>query len=245
VKVVAVIPARLGSRRFSGKVLHPFRGQPLLYYVWRDARRARKIDRLLIATDSSRVAAAATAFGADVMMTAGRHRTGSDRVAEVMQRVGGGLFVNIQADNFGLPATVLDRVITAMTAERGIGCATLARKITADPDLFDPNRVKVIMSPENEALWFSRLPLPYLQGAPQRRRTGRFPFWEHLGIYFFRPRLLAAFAACRRTPLERAESLEQLRLLENGYSIRIFKTRARSVSVDSVADLRKLDPIYL
>ncbi|HUV31785.1 MAG TPA: 3-deoxy-manno-octulosonate cytidylyltransferase [Acidobacteriota bacterium] len=242
--VLAVIPARLRSTRFSGKVLYPFRGKPLLYWVWREVRRCSRIDRLVVATDDREVHQAAEAFGAEVMRTSARHRTGTDRVAEVAEVLGGKLIINVQADNLGLKHAVLNRVIDRMNEHPAIPVATLARRIETDDELFNPGLVKVIISETGEALWFSRYPLPYLQGADGRRRAGQFGFYAHIGVYFFRRAALRAFARSRRTALERAESLEQLRILERGGRIRVFKTAMRSVSVDRPEDVKKLTVLY-
>jgi 3-deoxy-manno-octulosonate cytidylyltransferase (CMP-KDO synthetase) len=240
-KVIAVIPARLNSRRFPRKVVCPFQGKPLLYYVWNGLRQAKRIDRLLIATDNPEVAEVSESFGAEVIRTSSRHRTGSDRVAEVMRKTGGEIFVNVQADNFGLKAGVLDRVLEKMKKDRETLFATLARRIDGSKTLSDPCVVKVVMTRQGRALWFSRYPIPYLQHGSDRADLGSFPFLEHIGIYFFRRRALAAYSGWKRSPIEKAESLEQLRVLENGGSMKVFVTRARSVSVDTPRDVRKLD----
>ena len=243
-RVTAVIPARLGSRRFSGKVLYPYKGKPLLFYVWNEVRKSRRIDRLVIATDSAEIIRAARSFGAEVLKTSARHRTGTDRVGEAVSRLGGDIVVNIQADNLGIKAAVLDRVIDRMTEDKSIHYATLVSPIATDAELFDPNLVKAVVSADGHALWFSRYPIPYLQGVSKAGRAGRFAFWGHIGIYFFRRRALRDFVSWGRSPLEKAESLEQLRILENNRRIRVFKTRMRLVTVDTPQDMKKLKRIY-
>ena len=242
--VTAVIPARMGSKRFPAKVMYPYRGRPLLYYVWREIRRARLIDQLVIATDNREIRRTAEQFGAKVMMTSARHQTGSDRTWEVVEKVGGEIIVNIQADNFGLGHTVLDRVVRRMTQERNIRVATLVQRVEDDNELFDHNLVKVLISGSSEAIWFSRYPLPYIQHPDNRPRSDQFKFYGHIGVYFFRKAVLKQFAESSRTLLEKAESLEQLRLLEQGERIRIFKTRQRVVSVDCTDDVKKLAALY-
>jgi len=242
--VTAVIPARLGSKRFPGKVLYPYRGKPLLYYVWDDVRRSKRIERLIIATDSAEVSRAAEGFGAEVFRSTKPHGTGSDRVAEVASRVGGEIFLNIQADNFGLTGRLLDRVIAVFLRERGVEYGTLATRINADSDLFSPNAVKVVVSRSGTALWFSRYPIPFLQHAGARHRTTQFTFRRHIGVYLFRRSGLQAFRRWRPSPLEKAESLEQLRILEHGARMRVFDVPLKTVSVDSPADIEKLDRIY-
>lgn len=239
-KVLAVIPARLGSTRFVGKVLQPIGGRPLLYHVWRQIDRAKTVDRILIATDSPKIARVAATFGADVILTSKRHQTGSDRVAEAAAGGSEPLIINVQADCLGLRPATLDRVISAMKSDRSIHYATLARPIRDDEELFDPGVVKVVTDRLGRALWFSRFPLPYLQRADRGRRFGQFKFLAHIGVYFFRRRALREFAETKRTPLERAESLEQLRVLENGRAMHVFKTPARTFSIDTPEDLKKI-----
>lgn len=238
-KVVAVLPARLDSKRFSGKVLYQYLGKPLLYYVWKAVRRSKEIDRLLVATDNKLVAETAAGFGAEVIMTSKRHRTGSDRVAEVMKGTRGAIWVNIQADNLGVSAGALDRVIRHMKADPNCLYATMARRIEKDDDLFDPNVVKVVTAPDGRALWFSRYPIPYLRKATDSERSGQHKFFEHIGIYFYRRRALAAYALWKRSTAEKAESLEQLRILENGGSMQVFNTKMAVVSIDTPKDLEK------
>jgi len=241
--VTIIIPARLEASRFPGKVLYKYREKPLLYYVWRSMTRCRTVQRVVIATDNRRIAAAANEFGAETVMTSRRHRTGTDRVAEAAAKVGGQIIINVQADNLGLRPTVVDRVVRAMQSDRSITCATLARPVADARELNNPDIVKVVKSPNGFACWFSRSPLPWLRGIPSSQWPRRFRYLAHLGVYFFRPAALESFAQQRRTPLEKAESLEQLRILEHGGRIRLFVSRVETVSVDRQSDLKKLKNI--
>lgn len=248
-KVLAVIPARLGSTRFPGKMLYSHRGKPLLYYVWHQVQKARTVDRTIIATDSDEIARAAREFGAEVVRTSKRHQTGSDRVAEAAAGSTESIVVNVQGDSFGLRPGLLDKVIAAMKSDRSIKYATLARPIKTDAELFNPNVVKVVVDHAGRtgrtghagrALWFSRFPLPYLQQSEQKNRHRQFKFRAHIGLYFFRRPALEQFASWKRTPLEKAESLEQLRILENGGVMTVFGTTARTFSIDTPDDLKKI-----
>ena len=243
-RVLAVIPARLGSKRFSNKVIYPLFGKPLLFYVHNEVRRTKSIDRIVIATDSDKIAIVAEGFGAEVVRTSRKHRTGSDRVAEVAGKIGADIVLNIQADNFGLKSSVLDAFVRRMSKDRHIKYATLARRIDSDNELFSPNLVKVVTDADDNALWFSRYPLPYLQGAGSGKRYSRFGYLGHIGIYGFRKKALEKFASWRQSPLEKAESLEQLRILENGEKMKVFRTKMDSVEVNSPSDLKKLKRIY-
>jgi len=243
-RVIAVIPARLGSTRFPRKVLHLWHGKPLLSYLLKDLARSKVLDRLVVATDSREVEEVLGQYQIEVVRTSRRHRTGSDRVAEVMKKIGGEVFVNIQADNIGLTAPGLDRVIRLFLNERRCPMATLARRIEDDEELFDPNSVKLVVDAHDRALWFSRYPLPYLQGATKGKRWQQFRFLHHIGVYLFRAAALERFASWPRTELEKAESLEQLRILENHEKLKVFHTRMKAVSIDSPSDLKKLDRLY-
>jgi 3-deoxy-manno-octulosonate cytidylyltransferase (CMP-KDO synthetase) len=242
-RTIAVIPARLGSKRFSQKVLYPIDGRPLIYYVWRGVRRSRLIDRIYIATDSVDVGRAVTAFGGTVIMTSRRPRNGSERVAEAIAGLKCDLVINIQADNLGLSGTVLDTVIADMRQNRSTRFATLARKIGGagwQSKLNDPNVVKVVEDGNGHAAWFSRLPIPYIRDAGRQRPVDLFPYLEHIGVYFYGKPALLEYASWRPGRVERAESLEQLRILENGEKIRLYKTRAGIISVDRKEALKNV-----
>lgn len=243
--VLAVIPARLGSQRFSGKVLYPFNGKPLLFYVWKEMSKSKLVERLVIATDSKEVADAARGFGAEVFLSKRKHETGSDRVAEVARRLGGEIIINIQADNLGLSGKVLDKGIVILKHDRKLEYLTLATPISSDDELFNPNAVKVIESKDRRALWFSRSPLPFVQHPAAGPRAAQYPFLKHVGVYFFRRKGLEAFARWRRSPLEEAESLEQLRILERGHRMGLIVTKTNSVSVDSPEDVKKLEALAI
>jgi len=244
-RVVAVIPARLGSKRFKGKVIHPFLGKPLLYYVWNSARKSRQIDRLVIATDNREIKKAAEGFGAEVLMTSKRHKCGSDRVVEVAESIRADIYLNIQADNLGLRPAVLDRVIGKMKSDSSTEFATIVRRIETDDELYNPNKVKVALDRFGYARWFSRYPIPFLQNVRGKSRVKKFKYWGHVGVYLFRRSGLRLFGRWSSTSNEKAESLEQLRILENGGRIMTYESRCRTVSVDSLADLKKIDRLSI
>jgi len=242
-RIIAVIPARLGSKRFSQKVLYPIDGRPLLYHVWRGVRRSKLIDQIYVATDSVDIGRAATAFGAAVIMTSRKPRNGSERVAEAVSGLKCDLVVNIQGDNLGLSGTVLDKAIADMRSDRSIRFATLGRKITgkgSNAKLNDPNVVKVVEGEDGRAVWFSRLPIPYFRDSGRRKPVDLFPYLEHIGVYFYRKAALAAYSSWRPGRAERAESLEQLRILENGEKIKLYKTRAGIISVDRKESVQQI-----
>ncbi|MDF1543959.1 MAG: 3-deoxy-manno-octulosonate cytidylyltransferase [bacterium] len=239
--VAAIIPARLGSQRFPGKVLHLFQGKPLLFYVWKSVTRCRQVSRVAIATDSREIERRMGEFGAEVIMTGAGYRTGSDRVAAVADKVRADLYLNVQADCFGLKAAVLDKLVLKFMADKKSQFGTLARRFESDDELFDPNIVKVILDREDQALWFSRFPLPFVQDQSPGERFRQFGFLKHIGIYLFSKSGLRKFAAWPREKLEKAESLEQLRILCNRERMAVYRTNMKTVSVDRPEDLKKIE----
>jgi len=242
-RVVGVIPARMDSKRFYGKILYNYQGRPLLYYLFAELSKSKVMNQLIIATDSSQVQRAASLFGAEVVMTSKNIRTGSDRVAAVMKRVKGDIFVNVQGDVFGLKHAVLDKALKKFLNNSSWEYGTLARKIDSDQEALDPDAVKVVLKENGDAGWFSRYPLPFLRHPDKRDRTKQASFYYHIGVYMFRKRALEQYARWKSTPHEKAESLEQLRILENGRNIRVFTTNMKTVSVDSPKDLIKLKDV--
>jgi len=242
-KILAVIPARFASTRFPGKPLSPIAGKPLIEHLYLAASKSRLIDKVVVATDSHEIAAAVNRFGGEVVTTSSKHQTGSDRTAEVMEKLGGEIILTIQADHLGITGAVYDKILTVMVGNRAIKFATIARKIEDEDVLYDPNRVKLVMDASDHALWFSRYPLPFLQGVNENRLR-RFNYYYHIGVYFFRKSALRAFHMWPRSPLERAESLEQLRIMENHHKIRVFKIINRIYSIDTPNDIRLVEKYF-
>ena len=239
-RTVGVIPARMESKRFYGKVLYPYKGKPLLFYVYNEVSKAKRVDRFVVATDSREIESEAKGFGAEVIRTSGKYKTGSDRVAAIMKEIPADLYINVQADLFGLKSAVLDKVIMDFSSDSSLKYGTLARKIKNDRELKDPNSVKVVLKKNKEAGWFSRQPLPYLQRPLKKTLSSQGDYYYHIGVYFYRRQALKEFAGWPQTPCEKAESLEQLRILENGRNIRVYLTETKTVSIDAPADINKL-----
>jgi len=226
-KTLGVIPVRFGSTRFPGKPLAPILGRPMLQWVYEGARRSRTIDRLIVAADDERIAAAAKSFGAEAVLTSPDCPSGTDRVAEAAAGIEADLIVNIQGDEPLIEGAMLDALVAAL-AESGAPMASLMARV-GDPALAqDPHRVKVVTNGAGDALYFSRAPIPY--GAAD------FVF-VHIGIYAYRRDFLFRFRGLKPTRLEEAERLEQLRALENGYRIRMVEIAAPTLSVDTPADI--------
>lgn len=231
--IIGVIPARYASVRFPGKPLAPIAGKPMVLHVWEAARSAQRLDRVVVATDDSRIAACVREAGGEALMTSPDAASGTDRVAEVARSMPADAYLNLQGDEPLMPGANVDRAVDALLAGPGRSIATLA--IAAGPEAAaDPNAVKVAVARDGRALYFSRSPIPYFRnGVPSYRK--------HLGIYAYRASTLAEVAALPPSPLERAESLEQLRWLEAGYTIWVGEAAGDSIGVDTPADLAEAE----
>lgn len=234
--VIAVIPARYASVRFPGKPLAPLAGRPMIVHVWEAACGAKLVDRVLVATDDARIAECVRAAGGEAVLTSPDAASGTDRVAEVARRVPADVYINVQGDEPLMPAENVDRAVEALARGSSRSLATLAYPIDAD-DSLDPNTVKVAVAADGRALYFSRSPIPYYRQGPAAHR-------KHLGIYAYRADALAAVSALPPSPLERAESLEQLRWLEAGHTIWVGEAAGDSVGVDTPADLARAEGRY-
>ena len=231
-----VIPARWSSTRFPGKPLHVIAGKPLLRHVWERCLRARKLDAITIATDDMRIANAACDWGAEVTLTSPGHASGTDRVAEVARnRKQFALIINIQGDEPLVDPRLIDRLVQKLQWDRTIDIITAAHPFENHEDAKSPHQNKVVVDRNNCALYFSRSVIPY-SAKPSRVR-----YLRHQGIYGFRRHALLQFVQWKPSPLERAESLEQLRALENGVKVHVLITRHGSPGVDTRADARALE----
>jgi len=241
-RALGVIPARYASTRFPGKPLAPLAGRTLVEEVWRRAAGARSLERLILATDDPRIAAAGERFGAEVMLTSAEHASGTDRVAEVFERLGGAfdIVLNIQGDEPLLSPSSLDRLVAALAAG-GADLATLAEPLVDPRDLHDPQVVKVVAAADGRALYFSRAPIPHRRGPGPACHAPR----RHQGLYAYTAAALRRLAAAAPSPLELDEGLEQLRALELGLVIRVVDSDFRSQGVDTPADLERVARILM
>ena len=234
-KTLGVIPARYGAQRFPGKPLVLIAGKPLVQRVYEQARQARHLDRVVVATDDTRIADAVQKFGGEFVMTPTSCPSGTDRAAEVARQLDCDRIVNIQGDEPLMRPEMIDQLVD------GLGdsdMATLARPIDSAEILADPNNVKVVFAHNGNALYFSRHPIPFVRdtGAPAKH-------FRHLGIYAYQRQFLLKFVQLPQSALERAEKLEQLRALENGFTIKVLVTPYDSVGVDTPADVPRVEAI--
>jgi 3-deoxy-manno-octulosonate cytidylyltransferase (CMP-KDO synthetase) len=240
VKIIGVIPARYASTRFPGKPLHPIAGKPLLQHVVERCQQARSLAEVIVATDDVRIQRVAQAF-CRVEMTAADHPSGTDRIAEVAQRLECDAVVNVQGDEPLIDPAVIDAVAVALG---NAPMSTAAAPLRNASDYDNPNVVKVVVSRNGRALYFSRRTIPFLRDAASRpvaEQLAAFPFLKHLGLYGYRRETLLRLVRFRVSPLEEAEKLEQLRALENGIEIAVVPVEHEGVGVDVPADVERVE----
>lgn len=233
--VAAVIPARYASTRFPGKPLALIKNRPMIQRVYENISQSLLVCRVIVATDSLKIARQVERFGGEVVMTDPSHQTGTDRVAEVAKKLDFNIIVNVQGDEPLLPAQALDAAVEPLLEDSTIDMATLMTRITERADILDPNVVKIVADIHGFALYFSRQPIPY--GV----NCSGFPVYRHIGLYVYRRDFLLRFASMHRTPLEKTEQLEQLRALENGCRIKVQETDYSPVGVDVPDDIKKIE----
>ena len=241
-RVVAIIPARFASTRYPGKVIAPLLGHPLVYHTWLRASQASLVDQVIVATDSPEVATALAPYPIDVVMTRDDHATGTDRIAEVAADLDAEIVVNVQGDEPAIDPAAIDAVIQPLLDDPTLDMATARRPITDIRMISDPNVVKVICDSRGRALYFSRLPIPYIRD--EADRAGNLAcYWQHIGLYVYRREFLLNFARMPQTPLEKLEKLEQLRALENGHDIAAIETNYEVIGVDVPDDLAEVSAL--
>jgi len=246
--IVAIIPARFGSTRLPGKPLSDIHGKPMIQHVHERVRRARRPDRILVATDDERIAAAVRGFGGEVVMTSRDHATGTDRLAEAARGTDAEIVINVQGDEPLLDPEGIDAAVEALSRDPGLDIATLSLPLLDVEEMLSASVVKVVSDARGEALYFSRSPIPAVRGgAPADPRAAAAAAVErglarkHVGLYVYRRASLLRFAALPQSPLEVAEGLEQLRALHYGMRIRVVeRDGAGGPAVDTAEDLERV-----
>ena len=229
--IIGVIPARLASQRLAGKVLLPIGGRPMIHWVYERARKSSLLDKLLVATDSPEIYGYCTGEGIPAMMTR-EHPSGSDRLYEVMERTGGGFYVNIQGDEPTVSAEHIDLLLRPLlSGETEVSTLKTSVDKTAAQN---PNCVKVVTDAAGRALYFSRHPVPF-----DRDGADNISYYKHIGLDGYTRAALELFHRLPQSPLEIAEKLEQLRFLENGVTIAVMETSRDTIGVDTEEDLEK------
>ena len=233
VNAVILIPARLDSSRLEKKMLADLEGEPLLVHTWRQAQRSRLAERVVVATDSHEIANVLDAYGAEVVMTSPDACCGTERIAEAARMIDGDVFVNLQGDEPLISPENIDLALQPFFSDNPPDCSTLVLPLHPDdPQIDDPHQVKVVVDSKGYALYFSRSPIPF-----RRNKLMSTTFYRHIGLYAFKGEVLQKFAALPPSMLEQAESLEQLRLLENGFRIQCVTTLLDNPGVNTLEDL--------
>lgn len=238
-KVIGVIPARYGSSRFPGKVLAEIAGKPMIQWVYEQANKSKLLDELFVAVDDQRVLECVEGFGGKAVMTKVDHQSGTDRLAEAMEKIDADIVVNIQGDQPLFDSNMIDEAVQPLLDDITIQMSTLKTKI-GEEDYADPAVVKVVVDEDDFALYFSRSLIPY------SRDKVEVEIFEHVGVYVYRKEFLFTISKLPQSYLEKIEMLEQLRVLEKGYKIKVIETKSDStsgISVDTPEDRDKVEKI--
>ncbi len=236
-KIIGVIPARYSSTRLKGKILADINGKPMIQHVWERSKKSRLLNDLIIACDHDLIVAAAKRFAAKVVLTSSRHPSGTDRIAEVVKSLDVDVVINIQGDEPLINPRTIDALAQSMKDDPACIMATIVTVLHEEADLMDPNIVKVVIDQNQNALYFSRSPIPYDRDRMGFKKGG---YYKHLGIYAYRKEFLLNFIHLPKSRLETMEQLEQLRVLEAGYKIKTVLTDTQTIGVDTPTDLLKV-----
>lgn len=239
-KVLGVIPARFASTRFPGKPLVDIQGKSMIRRVYEQALKAKGLDHVVVATDDERIAEELKSFGGEYIMTGTQHQSGTDRCAEVARQLPGfEVLLNIQGDEPFIDPAQIDLLVSCF-ADPNVQLATLIKEIHTETELFNPNLPKVVLNARKEAVYFSRQTIPYLRNAEKENWLQAHLFYKHIGIYGYTASVLQEITALPPSSLEIAESLEQLRWIENGYAIQTRVTDIETIAIDTPDDLKKI-----
>lgn len=233
-RIIAIIPARLGSARFPGKPLARLLGRPMVEHVFWRTSMCAEVAEVYVATCDEEIKEAVAKFGGSVIMTSPAHERASDRVAEAAERAHADIVVMVQGDEPMVTPGMISAAVAPMLNDRSIDCVNLAHRITNCEEYFDPNTIKVVMNAANDALYFSRAPIPAIDSA----RLDRVSVFKQVCVIPFRREFLREFAQLAQTRLERAESIDMLRVIEHGRRVRLVQVEIETHAVDTPVDLR-------
>jgi len=240
-RVIGVIPARYGSQRLPAKPLTDLLGKTMIERVYEQACKARRLNQVIVATDDDRIVSVVQAFGGRVAVTPPEIKSGSDRVAAVAARTDGDIFLNIQGDEPLIDPRMIDTAAEILIDDAQATVGTLAKRIETKEELINPGIVKIVIDKNSYALYFSRSMIPYVRDeADSTKWLSKQTFYKHIGLYVFRREFLLRFAKMPESNLERSEKLEQLRILENGFRIKVGFTEHDSIPIDTLADVERV-----
>lgn len=231
-KVIAIIPARYGSTRYPGKPLIKIGGRTMIQRVYERVSKSRYIEETIVATDDRRIHDEVMKFGGKVILTSNKHKTGTDRIAEAAKGINCDIIVNVQGDEPFIEYKVIDSAIKPLLDDKNLKVSTIATKYIGN--LKDKNKVKVVFDNNHDAMYFSRSVIPF-----NFKRTVGTEYYKHIGLYVYRKDFLLKFSKSRQTKIEKAENLEQLRILSMGEKIKIVITKKDSLSIDTISDYNK------
>lgn len=237
-KVVGIIPARYNSSRFKGKALVDICGKPMIQHVYEQAKKSRLLNNLIVATDDRRIYNAVINFGGKAVLTK-MHSSGTDRIAEAAGKIKADIIVNIQGDEPLISSRMIDSAVSHFKRDKKAVMGTMKKEIASIEEALNPNIVKVITDKDNNAIYFSRLPIPFLRDE-NKRKVPLKTYYKHIGLYLYKRPFLLKFSKMKQTLLEKKEKLEQLRALENGYKIKVYETEYDTIGVDTPDDLKQV-----
>jgi len=240
-KALGIIPARHASTRFPGKPLVDIAGKSMIQRVYEQAKKCTLLNEVVVATDDERILEHVTMFGGKAIMTSSDHQSGTDRCAEVaLKHAGYDVIVNIQGDEPYIDPEQISKVISCFN-DANTQITTLVKKVLTNEELHNVNSPKVIINKNSEAIYFSRSPLPHIRGQEPNTWLQHFKYFKHIGIYAYRADILQQITKLPVSPLEKVESLEQLRWIENGYKIKVAETELETFAIDTPEDLDRLN----
>ena len=235
ITATGVIPARYDATRFPGKPLFPIAGKPLVQHVYERTSLAKNLVKVIVATDDARIVKTVEDFGGTAILTKKDHPTGTDRIAEAAAGLDCDLIVNVQGDEPLMDPDLIDRAVETFGAIPDFRFGSAMTPLDSEEDIKNPNVVKVVVGRRNQALYFSRFPIPY------RRKLTAIPVYQHIGFYVYRRDFIMEYAKMPPAPLEQTESLEQLRALENGIRIDMIETKYQGIGVDAPEDVARIE----
>ncbi len=239
-KVLGIIPSRYQSSRFPGKPLIDIKGKSMIQRVYEQAKQSTLINELVVATDDQRIFEHVLSFNGNVLMTSNTHSSGTDRCGEVVQTYTDyDIIINIQGDEPLIRPEQLDSLLSAFK-DSDVKIATLIKAMTDIEDVLNPNRIKVVLDVNSNGIYFSRSVIPYIANIKQSEWLNHFTFWKHIGIYAWRTDVLKKLVNLPISTIEKAESLEQLRWLYNGYKIKTVETKIETPNIDTPEDVQKV-----
>jgi 3-deoxy-manno-octulosonate cytidylyltransferase (CMP-KDO synthetase) len=239
-KIIGIIPARYASTRFPGKPLIDIQGKSMIQRVYEQAKLAKSLTKVVVATDDSRIAEHVLGFGGEVVITKAEHPSGTDRCYEALELSGGGFdyIINIQGDEPFIHPNQIDELASVCDGHSEL--ATQMIPVDSHEILFDRGEVKIVLNQNNEALYFSRMVIPFIKGVDEKEWHKHFPYFRHVGLYAYRTDILKSITQLAPSNLENAESLEQLRWLQHGFKIKLVQTEYDSHCIDTPEDVEKV-----